>query len=65
MEDSANNIDFTFLDATERRYTTVVLIILNRPIIKEMYSDLRSKVDFIICADGAANRMHDDLDRDK
>jgi hypothetical protein len=65
MDKSTNIIDFTFLDTDEKRYLKTVLIILNRPILPQMYLDLKSKIDLIICADGAANRMYDDLGRDK
>jgi hypothetical protein len=60
MENNENKIDFTFLDIKDNnRYT--VLIILNRPIMKELFFKLRDKIDYIICADGGANRMFDDL----
>jgi hypothetical protein len=65
MEDNVNTIDFTFLDQTDKKYHYTVLIILNRPILKEQYIDLKDKVDYIICADGAANRMYDDLGTDR
>jgi thiamine pyrophosphokinase len=61
MEDNINTIDFTFLDQAEKQYDYTVLIILNRPIHKDQYKDLKDKVDYIICADGAANRMYDNL----
>jgi hypothetical protein len=65
MEDIVNIIDFSFLDQTYKKYNYTVLIILNRPLLKEQFIDLKDKVDYIICADGAANRMYDDLGIDK
>ena len=66
MDLSKNRIDFTFLDRTEKdKDTSTVLVVLNRPIVREMFEELKSKVDFIICADGAANRMYDDLDKEE
>ena len=59
--DDLNVIDFTFLDSNEKKYDYTVLIILNRPIITEQYKDLIQKVDYVICADGAANRIYDSL----
>jgi hypothetical protein len=56
-----NMINLTFFDHKERVYSYTVLIILNRPILKEMFLQLKDKVNHIICADGAANRMYDDL----
>ena len=65
MEENINIVDFSFLDQNDRRYTHTVLIVLNRPILKEQFVDLKNKVDYVICADGAANRMYDDLGTDK
>jgi hypothetical protein len=62
MVDAQENvIDFSFFDIPEKRNLYTVLIILNRPIIKDLFMKLRDKVDFVICADGAANRMYDNL----
>ena len=61
MEGNINNIDFSFLDIDEKKYDYTVLIILNRPILKDQYYDINKKVDYIICADGGANRMYDNL----
>ena len=57
--DNLNVIDFSFLDTTERKYDYIISIILNTPFIIEQYIDLIQKVDYIICADGAANRIYD------
>ena len=65
MDSSFNTIDFSFLDVKEKKYSYTVLIVLNRPIIKQLYINLKDKIDFIICADGAANRMYDNLGVDK
>lgn len=66
MEKIKNLIDFSFLDINEtKKQISSVLIILNRPINKEMFIELRPNIDFIICADGAANRMYDNLAKDK
>lgn len=59
-----NVIDFSFLDTKDKKYIYTVMIILNRPIIKNFYLDLKDKLDFVICADGAANRMYDNLGKD-
>ncbi len=61
MEESENIIDFSFLDHNEKRNLYTILIILNRPIVPNIYLKLKEKVDYIICADGAANRMYDNL----
>jgi|LauGreDrversion4_2_1035121.scaffolds.fasta_scaffold386196_3 hypothetical protein len=62
MVDAQENvIDFSFFDFPEKKNLYTVLIILNRPIITNLFSKLREKVDFVICADGAANRMYDNL----
>ena len=66
MVDSYDNlVDFSFLDSSEKKNIFNVLIILNRPIIPKLFLKLKEKVDFIICADGASNRMYDDLGYEK
>lgn len=65
VESESNLIDFSFFDVSEKKNLYTVLIILNRPIIKTLYMKLKEKVDFIICADGAANRMYDNLGHEK
>ena len=65
VESVDNVIDFSFLDMIEKRNLFTILIILNRPIIKQLFLKLKEKVDFIICADGAANRMYDNLGYEK
>jgi hypothetical protein len=65
VESVDNVIDFSFLDVLEKRNLFTILIILNRPIIKDLFLKLKEKVDFIICADGAANRMYDNLGSEK
>jgi hypothetical protein len=61
VESVDNIIDFSFFDVPEKKNLYSVLIILNRPIIESLYLKLKEKVDFVICADGAANRMYDNL----
>ena len=65
MNSKINLIDFSFLDTQEKKYVYTVLIVLNRPIIKKFYLDIKEKVDYVICADGAANRMYDNLGSEK
>jgi hypothetical protein len=63
VEAETNIVDFTFLDAKEEKIKYTVLIILNRPIIRDFYFKLRNLSNFIICADGAANRLYDIIDK--
>jgi thiamine pyrophosphokinase len=60
-----NIVDMTIFDSNEKKYKYTILIILNRPICKELFILLKDKVDHIICADGGANRMYDDLGEDR
>lgn len=60
IESYDNIVDFSNLDPNEKKIYTV-LIILNRPIIKDLFFKLIKNIDYIICADGAANRMFDNL----
>lgn len=57
MDEETNLIDLSFLDDGINKYDYNVLIMLNRPFIKEMFLELRTKINYIICADGAANRV--------
>lgn len=63
VDNNENVIDLRYLDASEEKMRYNVLIILNRPIIKEFYLSLRELSNFIICADGAANRLYDIIDK--
>jgi len=65
VESKENVIDLTFLDAAEEKILYTVLIILNRPLIIEYYLRIRDISNFIICADGAANRLYDIIDKNK
>lgn len=60
-----NIVDMTLFDTNEKKYKYTILIVLNRPILKELFILLKDKVDHIICADGGANRMYDDLGEDR
>lgn len=64
VEAIENKIDFTFLDTSEKK-TFTVLIALNRPILKELFDKLKDKIDYIICADGASNRMYDSFGEER
>jgi hypothetical protein len=63
--ENINIIDFSLFDSPEKTYTYSVLIVLNRPIVTEQFLELKNKVDYIIAADGAANRMFDNLGSNK
>ncbi len=63
VEKYENIVDFSFLDAKDEKMKFTVLIVLNRPIIKEFFLRIREISDFIICADGAANRIYDIIDK--
>jgi len=54
--------DNTFLDEPGKPDFTLYLIVLNRPFKLDMFKDLSSRADVIICADGAANRLYDAFD---
>lgn len=65
VESEENVIDLTFLDKNEQKNIYTVLIILNRPLIVDYYLSIREISNFIICADGAANRIYDIIDKNK
>jgi hypothetical protein len=62
--ENINIIDFGFFNNPEKSFNYSILIVLNRPIIKEQFLDIRKKVDYVVVADGAANRMYDNLGTD-
>lgn len=49
--------DNTFLDIDDKPDFALYLIILNRPLNKEIFCDLYKKASIVICADGGANRL--------
>ena len=59
---TSNDIDFSFLDSEEKTFAYTVMIILNRPINKDLFLLLKNKSDYVICADGAANQVYDAFD---
>lgn len=63
VEKKENIVDLSILDAKDEKIKYTVLIVLNRPLIKEFYFRIRDLSDFIICADGAANRIYDIMDK--
>ena len=65
MNEKANIIDFKFGMYKEDSESFNIMIILNRPIKKQQYLLLRNNSDYVICADGAANRLFDLGERNK
>lgn len=63
VEKNENIVDLTFLDAKDEKIKYTVLIVLNRPLIREFFLRIRNISDFIMCADGAANRIYDIIDK--
>ena len=49
--------DNTFLDNDQKPSFLLYLIILNRPINKDIFIDLYHKANMVICADGGTNRL--------
>lgn len=63
--EQANLIEFPNLSTENKKYLYTVMIILNRPVCVEQYIMLRKISDYVICADGAANRIYELKDKDK
>lgn len=63
VEKNENIVDLSILDAKDEKIKYTVLIVLNRPLIKEFFLRIREISDFIMCADGAANRIYDIIDK--
>lgn len=51
--------DNTFLDTLDKPKFFLYLIILNRPLNKDIVKDLFQRASFVICADGGVNRLYD------
>ena len=45
-----NFINFNFLELDERVYAYTILIILNKSILPQIFSDIKNKIDYIICS---------------
>lgn len=65
MVEQANVINFTFLAAEKPSYSYTIMILLNRPIILSQFTQLRKISNYVICADGAANRLYELKERDR
>lgn len=65
MVEQINLIEFDNLSSDDKKYDYTVMIILNRPINIEQYTRLRKICDYVICADGAANRLFKLKERDQ
>ncbi len=65
MVEQINLIEFKNLCVIEKKYDYTVMIILNRPIHIEQFIKLRSICDYVICADGAANRVYELKEKDQ
>lgn len=65
MVERANLIEFQSLCKEDSKYTYTVMIILNRPIFVEQYTKLRNFCNYVICADGAANRLYELKEREQ
>jgi len=50
--------DNSFLDDPDKPNFILYLIILNRPLNKEILTDLYMKATVVICADGGSNRLY-------
>ena len=59
MERKINEIDCSIFDSDATSYRYTILIVLNRPINPDLFKLVKSRCNFIICADGAANRLFD------
>jgi len=65
MVDPENTIHLNFLNKENKGFGHTIMIILNRPIHREQFVNLREISNYVICADGAANRMHELANSDK
>ena len=65
MVDHENIINFPFLDINPNSDSFNILIVINCPIILDIYISLKKSCDFVICADGAANRLYELDDKNK
>jgi hypothetical protein len=65
MVEQSNIINFSCLGSEKPLYLQTILIILNRPILTEQYYHYRKISDYVICADGAANRLYELSEREK
>ena len=65
MVEQSNLINFSHLASEKPLYLYTIMIILNRPILLDQYKQYRRISDYVICADGAANRLYIFKEREK
>lgn len=65
MVEQSNIINYSNLSSDKSLFLYSIMIILNRPIIVDQYKQFRRISDYIICADGAANRLYELKERHK
>ena len=65
MVEQSNIINFNNLASDKPIYLYTIMIILNRPILTAQYKQLRKITDYVICADGAANRLYELKEKEK
>lgn len=53
--------DLSIFDSqcSDKHNHKIIVIVLNRPLIKEKIQAISKKADLIICADGGANRFYE------
>jgi len=64
MVEQANIITFSNIVSESPSYIYTIMIILNRPIHEEQFKIFRKMTDYVICADGAANRLYELKEKD-
>jgi thiamine pyrophosphokinase len=65
MVEVANLIEFGNLSSESKKYQYNIMIVLNRPVYVDQYILLRKLTDYVVCADGAANRLYELEQREK
>lgn len=59
---NVNAIDLSFFfekKLNQIKKNSSILILLNLPLKKEIFMQLKNYSNYLICADGAANRLHE------
>lgn len=65
MVEQTNYIKYSYIASDKPQYSYTIMIVLNRPILVSQFSHYRNISDYVICADGAANRLYELKERDK
>lgn len=61
--EECNDINFSFLDEEEKKFSFSILIVLNSNFYREQFDLFRKKCDFVICLDDSINEVYNPAEK--